>query len=281
MPKSMNIKKAASALNQNHKQIKAALNGTHVTFAAVEKSLGRAQFLLKLTNYKSAKGAPRGLFSAGTMRISAGHIVIVEGSEKLGYEIVARLDNLADAQKLVKIGVMPADVLASAATCGSASGVKPEEEDNLFERPQETEGIFEPSLKGGVKGARKQQESMAAASALAERLGSGVGGGRTVRVEEVADLSYLDPEVEKKAKANKTPMPAAMPAAMAAAMPAAMAAAMAVPAAVPVLASISEVSEMAGVWEASPSDEESDYAPKPIKMAKVPECWEDIDIDAI
>jgi hypothetical protein len=49
MPKNMNIKKAASALNQNQKQIKAALAGAQVTFAAVEKSLGRAQFLLKLS----------------------------------------------------------------------------------------------------------------------------------------------------------------------------------------------------------------------------------------
>jgi hypothetical protein len=172
MPKSMNIKKAASAINQNQKQIKAALKGADVTFAAVEKSLGRAQFLLKLSNHKTAKGAPRGLFSAGTMRISAGQIVIVEGSEKLGFEIVARIDNLSDAQKLVKDGFMPPDVLAAAGVAGALTVVA-EEEDDIFDRSEEAGGAsFEPSMKGGVKGARKQQESMAAVSALAARLGS-------------------------------------------------------------------------------------------------------------
>lgn len=173
MPKTMNIKKAASAINQNQKQIKAALKGAEVTFAAVEKSLGRAQFLLKLTNHKTAKGAPRGLFSAGTMRISAGQIVIIEGSEKLGFEIVARIEDLSDAQKLVKMGAMPADVLAAASVAGALTVVAEEEEDDLFDRSEEVAGAsFEPSMKGGVKGARKQQESMAAASALAARLGS-------------------------------------------------------------------------------------------------------------
>ena len=171
----MNIKKAASALNQNQKQIKAALNGAQVTFAAVEKSLGRAQFLLKISTpngVKTATGAPRGLFTAGTMRISVGQIVIVEGSEKLGFEIVARIEDLSDAQKLVKAGALPAEILAAASACGSVSGVK-EEEDDLFDRSEVTEAsAFEPSLKGGVKGARRQQESLAAAAALASRLGS-------------------------------------------------------------------------------------------------------------
>ena len=169
----MNIKKAASAINQNQKQIKAALKGADVTFAAVEKSLGRAQFLLKLSGHKTAKGSPRGLFSAGTMRISAGQIVIVEGSEKLGFEIVARIDNLSDAQKLVKDGFMPPDVLAAAGVAGALTVVAEEEEDDIFDRSEEVGGAsFEPSMKGGVKAARKQQESMAAVSALAARLGS-------------------------------------------------------------------------------------------------------------
>jgi translation initiation factor IF-1 len=167
MPKNMNIRKAASAMHQNQKQIKAAFNGTEVIFAAVEKSLGRAQFLLKLTNHKTATGAPRGLFTSGTMRISPGQIVIVEGSEKLGYEIVGRIEQLAEAKKLVKIGAMPADVLMQATSCGSI-----EEEDDLFERTEEQADVIEPSMKGGVKGARRQQESMAAAVALAGRLGS-------------------------------------------------------------------------------------------------------------
>jgi hypothetical protein len=46
-----------------------------------------------------------------------------------------------------------------------------EEEDDIFERVEEESADPEVSMKGGVKGARRQQESMAAAVALAGRLG--------------------------------------------------------------------------------------------------------------
>lgn len=194
MPKTMNIKKAASALNQNQKQIKAALQGASVTFASIEKSLGRAQFLLQIVTDKGIKtvtGTPRGLFTSGTMRMAAGQIAIVEGSEKLGFEIVARIDDLSDAQKLVKIGALPAELLAAAQVAGSKSGVAATtEDDGLFDYSEAQEGVLEPSLKGGVKGARKQQESLAAASALAGRLGSSAGGS-SVYVESAADPSVL------------------------------------------------------------------------------------------
>jgi hypothetical protein len=208
MPKTMNIKKAASALNQNQKQIKAALAGATLTFAAVEKSLGRAQFLLKLTGHKTATGAPRGLFTSGTLRISVGQIVIVEGSEKLGYEIVARIEQMSDAQKLVKDGLMPADVLAQASACGSVSGIK-EEDDDLFDRSEAPEGVFEPSLKGGVKGARKQQESMAAASALARNLSSSKAKALLPQMGSATEVFVPEVEEVKKAKKAKVAAPAA------------------------------------------------------------------------
>jgi len=277
MPKNMNIKKAASALNQNQKQIKAALAGMQVTFAAVEKSLGRAQFLLKLSTpkgIKTATGAPRGLFTAGTMRISVGQIVIVEGSEKLGFEIVARIEDLSDAQKLVKAGALPADLLAAAQVAGSKSGVAPEaEEDDLFDRSEVAEGAaFEPSLKGGVKGARKQQESLAAAAALADRLGSCFAGGRSVHLESATDLSVfvgLDEEAVKKAPRSSVKKP--------------------VTAKTSASSSEDEVSAEeqialdfgAALWVASKRDEEFF---KPAALGPAPECWEDevaIDIDAI
>jgi hypothetical protein len=281
MPKTMNIKKAASALNQNQKQIKAALAGVHVTFAAVEKSLGRAQFLLKLSTsngIKTATGAPRGLFSAGTMRISVGQIVIVEGSEKLGFEIVARIDDLSDAQKLVKLGALPADLLAVAQVAGSKSGVAAEaDEDDLFDRSEVTEaGAFEPSLKGGVKGARKQQESLAAAAALASRLGSSFAsfsGAAAPRLESAMDLSAFVGCDEKAVKKVKKSFVGGSGSSAARAL-----------AAAPVKEAKSEevVIDFA-LWHNSSNDEASF---KPVVLAPAPFSWEDddavaIDIDAI
>ena len=274
MPKTMNIKKAASALNQNQKQIKAALKGASVTFAAVEKSLGRAQFLLKLTEHKTAKGSPRGLFSAGTMRISAGQIVIVEGSEKLGFEIVARIDDLSDAQKLVKDGLMPADVLASAAAAGALTTAV-EEEDDLFDYSEAQQGVAEPSMKGGVKGARRQQESMAAAGALAARLGSSVArSGAGVHVEDAADLSaFVGINEDAQAKKGKKPRPASQ---------------VARPPTAPVALKASAVTEMAGIWDNSDEEAADADALKAaihaISKKHVPATWDDeieVDIDAI
>ena len=164
----MNIKKAASALNQNHKQIKKAFTGAEVTFAAVEKNLGRAQFLLKLTNHKTATGTPRGLFTSGTMRISPGQIVIVEGDPKIGLEIVARLDTLSDAKKFVRIGFMPADVLAAAINVGSLNTIT--EEDDIFDYSAAATDSNTESM-GKSSADRKKNESMSAARALAGRLG--------------------------------------------------------------------------------------------------------------
>jgi len=172
MPKSMNVKKAASALYQNQKQIAAALKGAEVEYAAVEKSLGRAQFLLKLTNHKTATGTPRGLFTSGTMRISPGQIVIIQGSIKTGFEIVACITELKIAQKLVEIGCMPADILAAASMAGAV--VEAVEDDDIFDYSQAQVGEAEVSTKGGVSGARRQQENASAARALATRLGADI-----------------------------------------------------------------------------------------------------------
>jgi translation initiation factor IF-1 len=277
MPKTMNIKKAASALNQNQKQIKAALAGVQMTFAAVEKNLGRAQFLLKLTDHKTATGAPRGLFTAGTMRISVGQIVIVEGNPKIGLEIVARIDDLSDAQKLVKSGLMPADVLAQAAACGSVSGVKEEEDDDLFERPEETEGAsFEPSLKGGVKGARKQQESLAAAAALARNLGSQKA---KVNLPQLgaADEVFV-PEAEAKVKKAKKVSAPVSGATVNGATVIGLAA----------LSAVAEDDEEIVLWDSAPEDEVNyalAFKPKAV-LPKITTSWEEdadgeINIDAI
>ena len=169
MPKSMNIKKAASALNQNYKKIKAALSGVEMTFAAVEKNLGRAQFLLKLAENKAATGTPRGLFTAGTMRISPGQVVIVEGDMKNGYEIVARFDKLCDVQKLVKNNMMCASILAAASCAGGGINTI-QEEDDIFDH---SDVAADQTEAAGGKAARQKYESVSAAKALATRLGMG------------------------------------------------------------------------------------------------------------
>jgi len=274
MPKTMNIKKAASALNQNQKQIKAALQGASVTFASVEKSLGRAQFLLQIVTengVRNVTGTPRGLFTAGTMRIAAGQIAIVEGSEKLGFEIVARIDNLSDAQKLVKDGFMPPDVLAAAGVAGALTVVA-EEEDDIFDYSEVQEGITEPSMKGGVKGARRQKESLAAAAALATRLGSAAGGMKdALHLEGATDLSaYVGIDEDALGKKAKKPCPASQvlrpPTALAATR-----------------AGKEQAVLNFALWNDG-VDEEA--AVKPVVLARAPECWEDddavaIDIDAI
>ena len=125
MPKTRNIKKSAAALFQNQKQIKSASGKT--VFAAVEKSLGRAQFQLKLTGGKLIVGTPRGLFTSGTLRISAGQVVIIEGIGRqegdsrpdLPWEIVARLDNTSEIKQLIRQKVMPADILCYATAAGA------------------------------------------------------------------------------------------------------------------------------------------------------------------
>jgi len=165
----MNIKKAASAIYQNQKQIKAALAGVEMTFAAVEKSLGSAQFLLKLSNNKSAKGTPRGLFTRGTIAISPGQIVIIEGDIKNGFEIVGRIDQMSDAQKLVRLGLMSSDILTAASGAGAVA-TSIQNEDEFFDHSETHEGVSEPTA--SIRDSRKKQEQTIAAYALAARFAS-------------------------------------------------------------------------------------------------------------
>ena len=168
MPKKMNIAKNASAMLQNETQIKKALKGLlePTNFAFVEKNLGSAQFTLKITQNKTARGTPRGLFTRGTMCILPGQVVIVEGDLKNGFEIVASMDRDADeVTELIKSGYMPADILPGAI-----------EEDGLFDRSDEDEDAVEArdvdSSKGN-KAMRKQAEQRAAIKARLGMLKSG------------------------------------------------------------------------------------------------------------
>jgi hypothetical protein len=153
---------------------------------------------------------------------------------------------------------MPADVLAQASACGSVSGIKEEEGDDLFDRSEEAEGVFEPSLKGGVKGARKQQESIAAAAALARNLSSPKAKALLPQLGAANEVFVPEPEPEeaKKVKKAKAKVVAAEPEPEAEPAPFMF-------------------------WEASPEP-----APfKPTAIKKIATSWEEdadgIDIDAI
>jgi len=183
MPKQANVKKSAAALFQNQKQIKNAAAGKTV-FAAVAKGLGRAQFQLVLTGGKNVVGTPRGLFTKGTMRISVGQVVIVEGLQRkegdaradLPWEIVARIDSDSEAKQLVKSGKMPADVLRFATTANAVETATVSNDD-LFEEDEEFWEQGAADVRGGVRAARKAAEAQRSISSRVASLAAGRSGG--------------------------------------------------------------------------------------------------------
>jgi translation initiation factor IF-1 len=203
MPKTRNIKKSAAALYQNQKQIKSVTSKT--VFASVEKSLGRAQFQLKLTGGKLIVGTPRGLFTSGTLRISAGQVVIIEGVGRLEgdsradlpWEIVARLDDTSEIKQLIKQKVMPADILSFATTAGAVE-TGAVAQDDLFEDAEAAEqGVTD--VRGGVRAARKAEEANRAIAGRVASLTAGRQGGLDggVVLGDAADLTLGAEEYER------------------------------------------------------------------------------------
>ena len=203
MPKTRNIKKSAAALFQNQKQIKSASGKT--VFAAVEKSLGRAQFQLKLTGGKLIVGTPRGLFTSGTLRISAGQVVIIEGIGRqegdsrpdLPWEIVARLDNTSEIKQLIRQKVMPADILCYATAAGAVE-TGAVAQDDLFEDADAAEqGVTD--VRGGVRAARKAEEANRAIAGRVASLTAGRQGGLDggVVLGDAADLTLGEEDYER------------------------------------------------------------------------------------
>lgn len=182
MPKKMNISKNASALLQNEKQIVRALKGLlePTNFAYVENAKsGDGQFTLKLTENKTGRGTPRGLFTCGSMRIVPGQIVIIEGDLKNGFEIIGCMEREDDeVTELIKSGFLPADILPSAcggATDGAAAAAAAED---LFDRSAEDEAaidVRDVDSARSNKAMRKQQEQRAAVKARLGMLKSGRG----------------------------------------------------------------------------------------------------------
>ena len=214
MPKQANVKKSAAAVFQNQKQIKNASAKT--VFAAVAKGLGRAQFQLVLTGGKNVVGTPRGLFTKGTMRISVGQVVIIEGLQRndgdkradLPWEIVARIDNDSEAKQLVKSGKMPADVLRFATTAGAVETAAAANDD-LFENDEEFWEQGAADVRGGVREARKAAEAQRSIASRVASLAAGRSGGLdgSAVLGNLADpalLSDLDYERFKRWSACKS-----------------------------------------------------------------------------
>lgn len=185
MPKKRNLSKSAAALFQNEKRIELAFSAETI-FGVVAKKLGNGSFHVNrsLGNGKGyvALATPRGLFTRGSMCIEVGHVVILEGVERvegdrraaLPMEIVARIDGKAVLEQLKKKGVLTsADynyILSTSASAGSEQNIA---EDDIFEREEEIDdaaweqGIAE--LKQSSKAQRKEEETM---RSIAARVGS-------------------------------------------------------------------------------------------------------------
>jgi hypothetical protein len=202
MPKKANISKKAAAQFQNKKAILKALNGTkeEVTFAAVERAMGFAKFGLRVGAY-SVEGTPRGLFTSGTMRVSVGDIVIVDGygttnarGEQMIVEIVGRLEK-QDIKDLLSSGILRRETVSAAKAASSmAACEEPETDDEFFEREEDDLGQDDIWGKEGPKSKKKAlavEQANAATSQLLQKLASGTSnstGTSTVREVTLDDL---------------------------------------------------------------------------------------------
>lgn len=216
MPKKRNLSKSAAALFQNEKRIELAFSAETI-FGVVAKKLGNGSFHVNrsLGNGKGyvALATPRGLFTRGSMCIEVGHVVILEGVERvegdrraaLPMEIVARIDGKAVLEQFKKKGVLTsADynyILATSASAGSEQ--QNIAEDDIFEREEEIDdaaweqGVAE--LKQSSKAQRKEQEAM---RSIAARVGSlksskkGLGG--SAIIGDASKLLVVEEELQQQ-----------------------------------------------------------------------------------
>jgi len=165
-PKRQNINKKAAAELQSQRAVQKA---APEAFLSVQSTKGNGFFTLRSAKGVEVRGTPRGLFTCGSMRISVGQIVVVEGDAKLGVEIVGVIQERHEAEQMVKKGRFPREVLTAAIGAGNIEGGPAEELDDLFEEAEEGEAYAE---EGGKKG-RRQAEAAAAIRARVELLSGG------------------------------------------------------------------------------------------------------------
>jgi len=174
MPKTKNVKKAAAA---TAKSIRAVLQASGDAFMSVQAALGNGGF-----NLKTAKGkvVRCGRISRG-LHISVGQIVVTEGErgarDELGVEVIGVIGDRAEAERMVRKGVLPAEVLAAAVAVGSFEGAM-EELDDLFEARPASEGVALGGGMGGEARSLKDQRAMASSdAAIAARVAALLAGG--------------------------------------------------------------------------------------------------------
>lgn len=201
--KTKNVKKGAAALTQSILALRTAVDRMkkgHTDagdFYSVQKSVGNGSFVLRNAKGAEIRGVPRGLFTSGSMRISAGQIVLAMGDPKLGVEIMAVIQDRSEAKSLMREGVMEAAVFNSAQSAG-VMAVAEEEDEDLFDRSEEAGG----SLGAGAERVARSMGEQRAAAATQRTIEARVqrllgGGGSSAEVEDdkkelpVVDLEDL------------------------------------------------------------------------------------------
>jgi len=151
MPKTVITKKnrkSPSAVRQSSQYIKRAAEGDKtLSFLSVQAVRGNGYFTLRRADGREILGTPRGLFSKGSMRISVGQIVVVEGipedtSKILAcpYEIMGVIQERDLAIELVESGRMSKEVLIAATMAGSmADTTMADTLADIFEEGEEEE----------------------------------------------------------------------------------------------------------------------------------------------
>lgn len=171
MPKTKNVKKAAAA---TAKSMRAVMKASGDVFMSVQAAKGNGNFILKTAKGKEVRC---GRISRG-LRISVGQIVVTEGEHSLGVEVTGVIGDRAEAERMVRKGIMPAEVLMAAVAVGSFEEAASAELDDLFERRPASEGVALGLGGEGVARSLKDQRSMAASdAAIAARVAALLGGG--------------------------------------------------------------------------------------------------------
>lgn len=199
--KTKNVKKGAAALTQSIMALRTAVERIQKgytdagAFYSVQKPVGNGSFLLRNAKGAEIRGVPRGLFTSGSMRISAGQIVLAMGDPKLGVEIMAVIQSRSEAKNLVRQGVMEAAVFNSAQSAGTM-GEPEAEADDVFDRSEEAGD----SLGGGGERVARSMGEQRAAAATERTIAARVqrllgGGGSNAEVEDdKTELPVVDLE---------------------------------------------------------------------------------------
>ena len=180
MAKKINTKKSAAAQFASIKAVqRAAAGDVGVLFASVQGIKGNGYFRVRMADGTELTATPQGKFTSGTMRISAGQIVVLEGvpldiknglprARAIPYEIVGVVQERHIAEQLVKRGSLACEVLRDATTAGTIESTVVEE-DEFFEATEEHVESVDVG-RGSVRDQRKSAEARRSVAARVEVL---------------------------------------------------------------------------------------------------------------